>query len=111
MANEISEKDLEAIRVKNDKLRDEIAEYEQKAADATAQQSRDVEAVQLESETARLQRKLEEAKAAAKSASKTPTEGPLAQVTETLQAAQAQVGLPIGVVDTTADEKKDGGNS
>ena len=110
MTSEISEKDLDSIRSKNEKLREQIAEYEQKAADATAQQSRAVEAVQLESETARLERQLELAKAAAKAASKTSTEGPLAQVTETLQAAQAQVGNPVGVVDTTADEKN-GGNS
>lgn len=111
MTSEISEKDLEQIRTRNDKLREQIAEQQQKAAEATAMQSRVVEYAQLETETAKLERQLELAKAAAKTASKTPSEGPLAQVTETLEAAQAQVGLPTGVVDTTEDPKKDGGNS
>lgn len=101
----VTEKDLEQKRARNERLRTQIADAEAKAASASQEQSRSIEAQQLDAETARLEAKLASAKEAAKvSTIKSGAEGPLAAATEQLKAAQEGTTPPGVAVDTNKSE-------
>lgn len=104
----VEEKDLEQKRAKADKLREQIAEAEAKAAENTTAQQAEIEGAQLDTEIARLERRLAEAKEAAKvSVAKESASGVMDQVTEQLEAAVAHQQAPIGVVETPAEKQAD----
>ena len=104
----ISEEDLQKKREKADKLREQIAEAESTAASAVQDQSNVIEAAQLDGEIVRLETRLQQAKAAAKiSVAKEGAAGPLAAVTEQLEAARAAKNAPVGPADAS-DEKDKG---
>lgn len=100
----LTEKDLEQKRAKNERLREQIADAEAKAAAATQEQNLAIEAASLDAETARLEAQLAAAKEAAKVSNiRSGAAGPLAAAEEQLQAAQANVTPPGVTVDTNAD--------
>lgn len=101
----LTEKDLEQKRAKNDRLREQIAEAEAKAADQLQDQSRAIEGAVLDAETARLESQLAAAKEAAKTAnSKSGATGPLAAAEAQLKAAQQGFTPPGVAVDTNTDK-------
>lgn len=101
----ISEEDLQKKRDKAEKLREQIAEAEATAAANSQNAVNEIEAKQLDAETARLETRLAQAKAAAKvSAAKEGAAGPLAQVTEQLEAANA---AKSAAADSATDKKKE----
>ena len=109
----VSEEDLQRKRDKNDKLREQIAAAEADAEARSRSQANEIESAQLDAETARLEARLQQAKAAARvSVAKEAAVGPLAAAKEQLKAAQAAKDNPVGPVDTNAgsedDEKKKG---
>lgn len=97
----VTDKDLEQKRNRVEKLREQIAEAEAKAAAAVQDQNNAIEAASLDAEAARLEAQLNAAKERAKAASKDGT-GPLAAVTAQLEAAQAPTTPPGVAVDTNA---------
>jgi len=101
----ISENDLEQKRQHNEKLRQQIADAEAKAAAQVVQVSNELAAAELDAETARLERQLEAARQTAKvSVAREGSASNLDTVKEDLKAAQAG-GTPIGVaVDTNPDD-------
>lgn len=110
---DLTEKDLEQKRSKNDKLREQIAEAEAKAAVQVQQKNMEIEAATLDAETARLEAQLARAREAAKvSVVAEGASGPLAAVTAQLEAAQAGTtppGVPVDTnagADKSADEKE-----
>jgi len=108
----ISEEDLQKRRDKADKLREQIAAAEAAATSHVQDASNEFEAAQLDAEVARLETRLQHAKAAAKiSVAKDGASGPLAAVKEQLEAAVAAKDNPVGPVDTNvgvSDEEKKG---
>jgi hypothetical protein len=109
----VTEKDLEKKRDRIAKLREQVANEELKVATNAAEQSNEIEIRQLEAEEARLEAQLAAAKEATKKSVATEgAAGPLAAVTEQLEAAQAEVTPPGVAVDTNAgtasDEEKKG---
>jgi molecular chaperone GrpE (heat shock protein) len=107
----ISEDDLQKKRERLDKLREQIADAEAAASSSVQDQSNAIEAKQLDAEMARLEARLAQAKAAAKvSVAKEGAAGPLAQVTDQLEAAVAAKDNPVGPVDTNADSSADDKN-
>lgn len=104
----VEEKDLEQLRSRAERLREQIADAEVKAAENTTQQARSLEKAQLETEVTMLERRLVEAKEAAKvSVAKESASGPLEQVTTQLEVAQAQKDAPVGPVEPPAEAEKD----
>lgn len=106
----LTDKDLEQKREKNARLREQIAEQEAKAASAAQDQTMQIEASQLDAETARLEAQLAAAKEAAKvSVAKEGAATPLAAAREQLEAAQAGITPPGVAVDTnkTAETESD----
>lgn len=102
----LTDKDLEQKREKNAKLREQIAEQGTKAASVAQDQTLQIEAAQLDAETARLEAQLAAAKEAAKvSVAKEGAAAPLALAKEQLKAAQSGVTPPGVAVDTNADAK------
>lgn len=111
---DLTDKDLEQRRAKNERLREQIAAAEAKAAAQVNQTSLQIEAANLDAETARLEARLAAAKEAAKVSNvRSGAEGPLAAVSAQLEAAQASVTPPGVAVDTNTEknDEKDGGNS
>ena len=99
-----TEKDLEQKRAKNERLREQIADAEAKAAAATQEQSLSLEGLALDAETAKLEARLQAAKEAAKSSNiKSGVEGPLAAVNDQLEAARDGITPPGVTVDTNAE--------
>lgn len=104
----VEEKDLEQLRSRADRLREQIADAETKAAENTTAQAREIEGAQLRTEVAMLERRLAEAKEAAKvSVAKESAAGPLDQVTTQLETAVAQKDAPVGPVEPPAEAEKD----
>jgi hypothetical protein len=99
-----TEKELEQKRARNERLREQIADAEAKAAAATTEQSLSLEGATLDAETARLEARLAAAKEAAKISNiKSGVEGPLAAVNDQLEAARAGITPPGVTVDTNAE--------
>lgn len=115
MPEAVSDKDLEKLRDKGDKLREQIAAAEAEAAQKITDASNAIVQSQLEAENARLEARLAAAKAAAKTTTiKEGSEGLHATLDEQLEAAKAAAAAPQGPVDPNAgveDDKKNGGNS
>jgi len=108
MAAVPTDKDLEQKRAKNEKLREQIADAEAQATAAAAEQSRIIEGMQLDAETARLERQLQMAKEAAKkSVAQEGASAPLAAARAQLQAAQTETTVPGVAVDTNEGSKAD----
>jgi hypothetical protein len=104
----VSEDDLQKKRDANEKLREQIAAAEASAAERVADQNNQLEATQLDAERARLEARLQQAKAAAKvTAVKEGAAGPLAAVQDQLAAAEAAKKNTVGPVDTNAGSDSD----
>jgi hypothetical protein len=104
----VTEQDLEDRRKKNDDLRQQIEAQQAKAAESAQGQTNAIEAAKLDAETARLEAQLAAAKEAAKAASsKEAAAGPLASVTEQLEAAKAPITPPGVAVDTSGAKSND----
>lgn len=104
----VEEKELDQLRARAERLREQIAEAEAKAAETVRSQEGDIEKAQLETEVAMLERRLAEAKDAAKvSTVKEGAAGPLDQVTTQLEAAVARKDAPIGAVEPPAEAQAD----
>lgn len=103
----LTEKDLEQKRAKNERLREQIADAEAKAAAVSQEQNYTIEGATLDAETARLEARLAAAKEAAKVSNiKGGAAGPLAAVEEQLRAAQSDTTPPGVTVDTNAESPK-----
>jgi len=99
----VTENDLEQKRAKVEKLREQIAAAEAKAATAVQDQSNAIEAAALDAEAARLEARLAAAKEQAKVSN---VKDGSAELSETLKAAMkaAESYTPPGVaVDTNAE--------
>ena len=102
----LTDKDLEQKRERNEKLREQIATAEAKAASTVQDHSREIEAAQLDAETARLEKQLAAAKEAAKPSNlKAGAAGPLAAAKAQLEAAQTATTPPGVTVDTNANSE------
>lgn len=112
----VSEEELQQLREHNAKLRKDIADANSKQAENEANRQRELEAIQLGAEAARLEGQLARAKEAAKVT--TSREGAATLVEsakERLKQEQQAAEQPVGPVDTnegrdTDTDKKDGGN-
>lgn len=101
----LTEKDLEQKRARNERLREQIADAEAKAAAVSQEQNFAVEGALLDAEAARLDAQLAAAKEAAKVSNiKAGAAGPLAAAEAQLAVAQ---GNPPPVVPEPTDEKKE----
>lgn len=114
MPEAVSDKDLEKLRDKNDKLREQIAAAEAESAQKIAEASNAIVAGQLEAENARLEAQLARAKEAAKvTVIREGAAGLAENIDAQLEAAQAAAAAPAGPVDPNVgvdSDKKNGGN-
>lgn len=108
-----TEEELDKKRDNNQKLRDQLAETQQKAAAAAYEQGLVVQGAQLDAETAALEAQLSAAKEAAKASNiKAGAAGPLQQANEAAAAVSADITPPGVTVEPSTDgddsAKKDG---
>lgn len=104
MPEEITDEALEEIRAHNDKLRDDIAKAESKSSENEANRLRELEAMKLAAETARLEGRLNAAQEQAKvSTSKTGASSLMDNAKEALVQAALVAEQTVGPVDTNAE--------
>lgn len=100
--------DLEALRQKNQELREQIAEANSRQATAAANNEREVEMGQLLAEQVRLEAELAQANAAADAVElREGSENIMESIKSQLENATLVASQPVGPVDTNANRKSD----